>query len=179
MLCCALLCFQVIRLRKKLSGAADAVKGLFGVGGSQDEVVAKLERMQVTRAQGNMCCLQSSRLCSLSSLLSSLRRRRHVKCLNAGIVQEGIMPHFLVELPSASAVPAVPLHRAHWWSTQSADAITIDSNMPVCRCVTYTYAHVHARMRALGRITYIDLVVCLPCLAASSGAHSRCEVSVS
>ncbi|KAF8054880.1 ARSA1 [Scenedesmus sp. PABB004] len=37
---------KVIKLRKKLSGAADAVKGLFGVGGSQDEVVAKLEKMQ-------------------------------------------------------------------------------------------------------------------------------------
>jgi hypothetical protein len=38
---------QVIRLRKKLSGAADAVKGLFGVGKSNDEVVEKLEKMQV------------------------------------------------------------------------------------------------------------------------------------
>eukprot|EP00879_Flechtneria_rotunda_P015872 GHRR01016599.1.p1 GENE.GHRR01016599.1~~GHRR01016599.1.p1 ORF type:complete len:577 (+),score=165.56 GHRR01016599.1:1133-2863(+) len=37
---------KVIRLRKKLSGAADAVKGLFGVGGNQDEVVAKLEKLQ-------------------------------------------------------------------------------------------------------------------------------------
>jgi hypothetical protein len=42
---CVLL--QVIRLRKKLSGAADAVKGLFGVGKSNDEVVEKLEKMQV------------------------------------------------------------------------------------------------------------------------------------
>jgi hypothetical protein len=38
---------QVIRLRKKLSGAADAVRGLFGVAANQDEVVAKLEKMQV------------------------------------------------------------------------------------------------------------------------------------
>lgn len=38
---------QVIRLRKKLSGAADAVKGLFGVGTGNDEVVQKLEKMQV------------------------------------------------------------------------------------------------------------------------------------
>lgn len=38
---------QVIRLRKKLSSAADAVKGLFGVGKSNDEVVEKLEKMQV------------------------------------------------------------------------------------------------------------------------------------
>jgi hypothetical protein len=37
----------VIRLRKKLGGAADAVKGLFGVAGSQDEIVEKLETMQV------------------------------------------------------------------------------------------------------------------------------------
>lgn len=37
---------QVIRLRKKLSGAADAVKGLFGVGKGNDEVVEKLEKMQ-------------------------------------------------------------------------------------------------------------------------------------
>jgi hypothetical protein len=39
----------VIRLRKKLSGAADAVRGLFGVAANQDEVVAKLEKMQVGR----------------------------------------------------------------------------------------------------------------------------------
>jgi hypothetical protein len=38
---------QVIKLRKKLSGAADAVKGLFGVGKGNDEVVEKLEKMQV------------------------------------------------------------------------------------------------------------------------------------
>ncbi|WIA41436.1 hypothetical protein OEZ86_005016 [Tetradesmus obliquus] len=37
---------KVIRLRKKLSGAADAVRGLFGVAANQDEVVAKLEKMQ-------------------------------------------------------------------------------------------------------------------------------------
>lgn len=48
-------CFeQVIRLRKKLSGAADAVKGLFGVGKGNDEVVEKLEKMQVGRAV--TCC---------------------------------------------------------------------------------------------------------------------------
>jgi hypothetical protein len=40
---------QVIRLRKKLSGAADAVRGLFGVAANQDEVVAKLEKRQVGR----------------------------------------------------------------------------------------------------------------------------------
>lgn len=40
-------CVQVIKLRKKLSGAADAVKGLFGVGKGNDEVVEKLEKMQV------------------------------------------------------------------------------------------------------------------------------------
>jgi hypothetical protein len=44
--CLSNLC-QVIRLRKKLSGAADAVRGLFGVAANQDEVVAKLEKMQV------------------------------------------------------------------------------------------------------------------------------------
>jgi hypothetical protein len=38
---------QVIRLRQKLSGAADAVKGLFGVGKGNDEVVEKLQKMQV------------------------------------------------------------------------------------------------------------------------------------
>lgn len=38
---------KVIRLRKKLAGAADAVKGLFGAGGKQDEIVAKLEKLQV------------------------------------------------------------------------------------------------------------------------------------
>jgi hypothetical protein len=37
----------VIRLRQKLSGAADAVKGLFGVGKGNDEVVEKLQKMQV------------------------------------------------------------------------------------------------------------------------------------
>lgn len=44
------LLLQVIRLRKKLSaltGAADAVRGLFGVEKNQDEVVERLEKMQV------------------------------------------------------------------------------------------------------------------------------------
>jgi hypothetical protein len=51
-----LLLLQVIRLRKKLSGAADAVKGLFGVGKGNDEVVEKLERMQV-RTQREAVCI--------------------------------------------------------------------------------------------------------------------------
>lgn len=38
---------KVIRLRKKLSGAATAVRGLFGADGAQDEVVQKLETLQV------------------------------------------------------------------------------------------------------------------------------------
>lgn len=45
-------CLQIIRLRRKLSGAADAVKGLFGVGKTNDEVVAKLEAMQVRLVVG-------------------------------------------------------------------------------------------------------------------------------
>jgi arsenite-transporting ATPase len=38
---------KVIRLRKKLGSAAAAVRGLFGATGEQDEIVAKLERLQV------------------------------------------------------------------------------------------------------------------------------------
>jgi hypothetical protein len=53
-LCWHVLCCQVIRLRKKLSGAADAVRGLFGVAANQDEVVAKLEKMQVGRLMTNL-----------------------------------------------------------------------------------------------------------------------------
>jgi len=37
---------KIIRLRKKLSGATAAVRGLFGANESQDEIVAKLEAMQ-------------------------------------------------------------------------------------------------------------------------------------
>ncbi len=37
---------QVIRLRKKLSGATSVVRGLFGAGESQDEAVEKLELLQ-------------------------------------------------------------------------------------------------------------------------------------
>lgn len=37
---------KIIRLRKKLSGATAAVRGLFGAGEEQDEVVAKLEKLR-------------------------------------------------------------------------------------------------------------------------------------
>ncbi|KAI8464935.1 MAG: anion-transporting ATPase-like domain-containing protein [Monoraphidium minutum] len=37
---------KVIKLRKKLGAAADAVRGLFGAGADQDDIVAKLEGMR-------------------------------------------------------------------------------------------------------------------------------------
>jgi hypothetical protein len=68
--CCGLIMLlQVIRLRKKLSGAADAVKGLFGVGKGNDEVVEKLERMQVCVCVGGGCCC----------------RRAPVECVSGGV----------------------------------------------------------------------------------------------
>lgn len=37
---------KIVRIRKKLSGASQTIKGLFGAGGSQDEAVDKLEQLQ-------------------------------------------------------------------------------------------------------------------------------------
>ena len=38
---------QVVRLRAKLTGAAGAIKGVFGIKSEQDPAVAKLEALQV------------------------------------------------------------------------------------------------------------------------------------
>ena len=39
---------QVVRLRAKLTGAAGAIKGVFGIKSEQDPAVAKLEALQVS-----------------------------------------------------------------------------------------------------------------------------------
>lgn len=83
---------QVIRLRKKLSGAADAVKGLFGVGKGNDEVVEKLEKMQARlgstaahhRQHNSQChnrvCVAWIFLCDNLFALLCYRTQRKVAC---------------------------------------------------------------------------------------------------
>lgn len=58
---------KIIRLRKKLASASNAVKGLFGAAEDQDSMVQKLEAMQVSgvarQARGHMSGASGSISC--------------------------------------------------------------------------------------------------------------------